>query len=89
VTFSPTARLAVLLPLALAACSYEPPNAADSAKPTYQADLIDCRAFGVTEGHRLAVAYGGLFLSYPISLPIVEWRQMRKCMARRGYVASN
>ena len=35
------------------------------------------------------MAYGGLFLSYPISLPIEQWRQTRKCMIRKGYVASN
>ena len=87
-THTAAAWLAILLPLAAAACAYEPPDAADRAKPTYQADVAECQEFGEKEGHRLVIAYGGLFLTYPISLPIEEWRQTRKCMARKGYVAS-
>jgi hypothetical protein len=82
------ASLALLLPLAVTACAYAPPNSADRDKPTFQADLAECQAFGDKEGHRRVIAYGGLFLTYPISLPIEQWRQTRKCMAGKGYTAS-
>jgi hypothetical protein len=80
--------LALLALPAVAACTYEPPNAADRDKPTYQADLAECQAFGDKEGHRRVLAYGGLFLTYPISLPVEEWRQTRKCMTGKGYTAN-
>jgi hypothetical protein len=77
-----------LLPLlAAAACAYSPPNPADTARPGYQADLAACQAEGDTEAHRLVMSRGGLFLAYPISLPIEEARQTRKCMDRKGYAA--
>lgn len=74
--------------LAAAGCGYYPPTAADREKPSYQADLTACEAFGVKEGHRRVLAYGGEFLTYPISLPIEEWWQTRKCMQGKGYVAN-
>jgi hypothetical protein len=81
--------VAVLLALAVAACAYRPPNSADLGKPSYQADLAECKTYGEREGHRRVLAYGGLFLTYPISLPIEEWRQTRKCMVGKGYVAQS
>jgi hypothetical protein len=74
--------------LAIAACGYTPPNAADTAKSTYQADLAACQTSGDKEAHRVVMSRGGLFLTYPISLPLEETRQVSKCMAGKGYAAS-
>lgn len=76
-----------LLPLVATACGYSPPNAADTARPTYQADLTTCQAAGDKEAHRLVMSRGGLFLTYPISLPIEQSMQTRKCMDGNGYAA--
>jgi hypothetical protein len=79
-------RPLLLLPLLLpAACSYSPPNPADAARPTYQADLAACQIAGDKEAHRRVLALGGEFLTYPISLPMEEVRQVRKCMDGKGY----
>ena len=72
---------------ALAACSYTPPNPADAARPSYAADLAACETAGDNEAHRLVMSRGGLFLTYPISLPIEQWLQTRKCMDGKGYAA--
>jgi hypothetical protein len=81
-------RYLLLSPLpAVAACGYTPPNPTDTAKPTYQSDLAACQTSGDKEAHRLVMSKGGLFLTYPISLPIVEARQIRKCMDGKGYAA--
>jgi hypothetical protein len=74
--------------LAVAACAYSPPQPADTAKPSYQSDLAACETAGDKEAHRLVMSRGGLFLTYPISLPIEELLQTRKCMTGKGYVAS-
>jgi len=75
--------------LAVAACGgYSPPNSADTARPTYTADLAACQTAGDKEAHRLVMSRGGLFLTYPISLPIQEYLQTSKCMTGKGYVAS-
>ena len=74
--------------LALAACGYTPPNAADAARPSYAADLAACQTAGDKEAHRLVMSRGGLFLTYPISLPIEQSLQTRKCMDAKGYAAS-
>jgi len=84
--------LIALLPiclLALAGCSYSPPNQADLNRPTYQSDLAACEDAGDKEAHRRVMASGNLWLSYPISLPIEERRQVRKCMEAKGYAASS
>jgi hypothetical protein len=76
------------LPLVVAGCGgYSPPHAADAARPSYQADLDACQVSGDKEAHRLVMSQGGLFLSYPISLPIEEHIQVRKCMDGKGYAA--
>lgn len=74
--------------LALAACGYAAPNAADAARPSYAADLAACQTAGDKEAHRLVMSKGGLFLTYPISLPIEQSVQTRKCMDGKGYAAS-
>lgn len=74
--------------LLVAGCAYAPPNSADRARPSYAADLAACQTSGDKEAHRLVMSLGGLFLTYPISLLIVEHRQTRKCMDGKGYAAS-
>ncbi len=82
-------RLLLVGPLlAVAACGYTPPNAADRARPSYAADLAACQTAGDKEAHRLVMSRGGLFLTYPISLPIEEQLQTRKCMDGKGYAAA-
>ena len=80
-------RLLLMGPLlAVAACGgYSP---ADTAKPNYAADLAACQTAGDKEAHRLVMSRGGLFLTYPISLPIQEHLQARKCMDGKGYAAN-
>ena len=77
---------AVLL-VPLVGCAYSPPNAADTARPTYQSDLTACQEAGDKAAHHQMISRGGLFLTYPISLPIEEWIQLRKCMDGKGYAA--
>ncbi len=82
-------RLLLVGPLlAVAACGYTAPTAADRARPSYAADLAACQTAGDKEAHRLVMSRGGLFLTYPISLPIQERLQTRKCMDGKGYAAS-
>jgi hypothetical protein len=77
----------IFLPVFLVACGYTPPNSADTAKPTYRSDLSSCETSGDKEAHRLVMSSGLLFLTYPISLPIQESRQVRACMEKKGYAA--
>jgi hypothetical protein len=82
-------RLLRLSPLlAVAACGYAPPNAADTAKPAYHSDLASCQTSGNKEAHRLVMSRGGLFLTYPISIFVEEHHQVGKCMDGKGYVAN-
>ncbi len=80
--------LPVFLSVFLIACGYTPPNSADTAKPTYRSDLSACETSGDKEAHRLVMSSGLLFLTYPISLPIEESRQVRTCMEKKGYAAN-
>ena len=74
--------------LAPAACTYTPPDPADTAKPSYQSDLAACQESGDKEAHRLVMSQGGYFLTYPISTWMLDRREVRKCMVGKGYVAS-
>lgn len=71
--------------LALAGCAYDPPMRADHALAQYQKDLAACQDAGEKEAHRRVMASGILFLTYPISLPIEQRIQTRKCMEGKGY----
>jgi len=71
--------------LALAACAYDPPMRADHASATYQKDLASCQDAGEKEAHRRVMASGILFLTYPVSLPVEQRVQTRKCMEGKGY----
>jgi hypothetical protein len=83
----PLRAFGFLVFVTLAACGYSPPNSADAARPTYQSDLTACQEAGDKAAHHLVMSRGGLFLTYPISLPIVESIQTRKCMDGKGYAA--
>lgn len=83
-----TALFTAGCPLVLAACSYRAADGTAAVASTYQADLTACQEFGEKEGHRRVKAYGGYFLTYPVSLPIQEWLQTRKCMTGKGYQAT-
>jgi hypothetical protein len=73
--------------LAVTACGYSAPNVADTTRPSYAADLAACQTAGDKEAQRLVMSKGGLFLTYPISLPIEQRLQIRKCMNGKGYAA--
>jgi hypothetical protein len=81
--------LALTSALAVAACAYDPPVRADHQSARYQADLVACRKEGTAAADKRTVAYGYLFLSYPISYPIVRREEIRKCMQGRGYALSS
>ena len=73
--------------LGVGACGYAPPNPAETARPSYAADLAACQTAADKEAHRLVMSQGGLFLTYPISLPIEQRLQTRKCMVGKGYAS--
>jgi len=79
----PKVQTLLLVFAGVSACSYSPPDAADLNRPSYHADLANKAA------HHQAIAFGGYFLTYPISLPILRRREMRKCMRGKGYVAKS
>ena len=83
----PFPAFGLLVFVTLAGCGYTPPNAADAARPSYQADLSACQEAGDKAAHHLVMSRGGLFITYPISLPIVESIQTHKCMDGKGYAA--
>ena len=58
--------------LGIAGCGYTPADPAETARPTYRADLAACEKSADQEAHRRVAARGELFLTYPISLPVVE-----------------
>jgi hypothetical protein len=71
--------------LVVAACANAAPNAADTARPAYQADLAACQTSGDAEAHRQVMSRGGYFLTYPISTWMLDRREVRKCMQGKGY----
>jgi hypothetical protein len=75
----------MLAGLVLAGCAYDPPMRADHASASYQKDLAACQEAGDKEADRRVMASGILFLTYPVSLPIEQRIQTRKCMEGKGY----
>ena len=71
--------------MGLAGCAYDPPMRADHRSPGYRKDLAECQAAGDKEAERRVMARGPYFLSYPVSLPIFERIETRKCLERKGY----
>ena len=74
----------VLIALA-SACAYDPPVAGDRSSSKFQADLAECRATGTKAAHHAVISRGLLFMTYPISFPLIERRQTRQCMVTKGY----
>lgn len=69
----------------LAGCSYEP--ALQSApKPGYSADLGACRETAEKAADRRVITRGYLYFSYPVSYPLIERAELRKCLESKGYV---
>ncbi|MCL2429766.1 MAG: hypothetical protein FWD12_11085 [Alphaproteobacteria bacterium] len=79
-----TARSCIAAVL-LAGCAYDPGMQGHHPAQAYHADLVACRQTGSREAHRRVMSFGMLFLTYPISLPIVRRIQVRQCLAGRGY----
>ncbi len=71
--------------LGFASCAYDPAMKADHASVPYRKDLADCQAAGDKEAERRVIASGGLFLTYPISYPIMRRIETRRCLERKGY----
>jgi hypothetical protein len=71
--------------LGLASCAYDPPMQADHAAASYRKNLAECQTAGGKEASRRVMASGGLFLTYPISLPIMQRIETRRCLERKGY----
>jgi hypothetical protein len=81
------ARLATLAILGamLAACAYDPPVVADHRASAYQTDLTACRGIADRNAHHQVMSSGPLFLTYPLSLPLKERIETRRCMVGKGY----
>ncbi len=71
--------------LGLAGCAYDPPMRADHAAAAYRKDLTACQSAGDKEAYRKVMARGPYFLTYPVSLPILERVETRKCLEGKGY----
>jgi hypothetical protein len=79
----PAAFAATLL---LAGCGdYAPYVKADRDSPKFAADVAACQDQGAAEADRRAKARGPLFMTYPVSYPILERQQIAACMHARGY----
>lgn len=66
-------------------CAYDPPMQADHGSPAYKTNLHACRETAHKEADRIVKSRGPLFLTYPVSLVIVQRIQLRKCMEGKGY----
>ena len=82
-------RLLLLGLVPFGACAYDPPMRADHGSAPYQTDLRTCRKDGTAAADKRTKAYGYLFLSYPVSYPIVRRQEIRKCMQGKGYVVAS
>ena len=84
----PAGALAMMiLSLLPAACGdYVPPVKADRDSAKYKADLAECQKTGDKEADRRAWAFFFNLMTYPVSLPVVQRRQITRCMTGKGYV---
>ncbi len=69
----------------VAGCAYDPPMQADHDSAAYQADRAACQDKGSEAAYKRAVATFPLFVTYPISLPILIRIETRKCLEAKGY----
>ena len=82
------ARAAAILALLvlLAACGdYVPPVQADRASEKYRTDLAACQKTGDKEANRLSWSFFFNLASYPVSLPVLQRREISRCMTAKGY----
>ena len=83
---SPSGLAALGALLLAAGCGdYVPVVQADHDSPRYAADVEACQTQGANEADRRVKARGPLFLTYPVSFPIIEREQITACMHGRGY----
>lgn len=75
----------IMLALGLVACAYDPPMQANHGSAVYQADLRACRKSAATTASRTVHATGPMFMTYPISYPIQDRIDIRRCMQAKGY----
>jgi hypothetical protein len=76
----------LMLALSLASgCAYDPPVAGDRNSAKFQADLTECRGVAEKAAHHAVISRFLPFISYPVSLPLKERAETRKCMTGKGY----
>lgn len=82
-----TSRMAWLsLAVVLAAgCAYDPPVVGDRGSARYQADLSACQEAAQKAAHHAVISRFPLFITYPVSFPLRERAETRRCMASKGY----
>jgi hypothetical protein len=66
-------------------CAYDPPVTGDRASPKFQSDLAECRTAADKAAHHAVISRFLLWITYPVSLPIKERRELRNCMTGKGY----
>ena len=75
--------------LPVAACAYDPPVKGDRQSAAFQANLASCRDTGGKAAYHDVISRGPLFMTYPISLPLLKRSETRKCMVGKGYQLEN
>jgi hypothetical protein len=75
--------------LALCACAYDPPIAADRGSPAVQADLKACRQAGDAQGAQEVAKRAYKWFLTPVFLPAEQHRAIRACLQAKGYALRN
>src|SRR3954447_11868265 len=74
-----------LVPVLAAGCAYDPPVAGDRRSAGFQADLAACRDVAEKNAYHAVIGRGPLFMTYPISYPLIKRREIRTCMVSKGH----
>ena len=70
----------------LAACGdYVPPVQAERSSAKYKADLAACQQTGDKEAKRRTWAFFFNLATFPVSLPVLQRREITRCMTAKGY----
>lgn len=77
------AGIALSAPL-LGGCSYQP-TVAGAPKPEFAADLGACRDTAEKAAHHRVISHGYYYFSYPVSYPLIERSELRRCLKDKGY----
>jgi hypothetical protein len=85
-------RLIWLVILPMVACAYDPgyrpgPDLADTT--AYHTDLEACRDKAADQADKVVSRHGYTWAIYWITYPLEKRRQVRSCLAERGYVAAS